>query len=222
MTPTTNTEHRHLRPRPRGEDLLPGPPAWTRKAVCAKIGRPEDWSPDPADREAVEAALEVCGRCPVRGRCLDDALALPRLAQGTIRGGMTEHQRRNEHRRRNRARATAAGRDKVNALEAVRMVRALSADGRSRVEMAFAADVSLATIGKLRDGATVIEANIAERIRAAYRILSEKPVTETAHTSRNRNHAAACGWARSADWVGMDMADPDSRPHAGAKAAKAA
>lgn len=36
----------------------------------------------------VSDALEVCGRCPVRAECLDEALADPTTDVG-VRGGMT-------------------------------------------------------------------------------------------------------------------------------------
>jgi WhiB family redox-sensing transcriptional regulator len=45
-------------------------------------------------------ALQICGRCPVRAECLDEALADPSLDHG-IRGGMSANARK--ARRRNMA-----------------------------------------------------------------------------------------------------------------------
>ncbi|MET9713373.1 WhiB family transcriptional regulator [Nocardiopsis alba] len=212
-TTTTNTEHRHLRPRPRGEDLLPRPPAWTRAALCAKVGSPSDWSPDPSDTEAAEAAIEVCGHCPVRAQCLADALARPRLAQGTIRGGLVDVARQSLHRRR--LRQTAPSVATVPVLEARRMVRALSADGYGRDVLCRESGLSRSTVVKIRDGAgggAGIESWVLDRIRSAYKRLSSRRPARGSHTLKAQRYAAARGWAPSAAWAGVDMADPDSRP----------
>lgn len=207
------TDHRHLRPRPRGADLLPRPPAWTREALCAKIGSPSDWSPDPSDTEAAEAAIEVCGHCPVRDLCLEDALARPRLAQGTIRGGMVDADRQSLHRRRRRQ--DPRPRTMVPVVEARRMVRALSADGYGQGTLARESGLSRSTLAKVREGAdldVLIESWVADRLRTVYRRLSRRTPDPGAHTLRARGYAAARGWVSSAAWSGVDMADPDSRP----------
>src|SRR5687767_9409662 len=59
-------------------------PAWTSHAAC--IGSPGELF-FPARGEPSKPALEVCGGCPVRQQCLDEALADAALDHG-IRGGM--------------------------------------------------------------------------------------------------------------------------------------
>lgn len=214
MMPTTDSEHRHLRPRPRGTDILPRPPAWTAQALCAKVGSPEDWSPHPSDTDTTAAAVEVCERCPVRERCLEDAMALPRLAEGTIRGGLTEDDRRKLHRRRRRQ----AGPDveMVPALEAARMLQALSADGYGRDVLGRESGLTRWAVAKIRDGApdALIESRVLERIRSTYKRLSARRPARGSHALQAQRYAAAQGWAPSASWVGVNMADPDSRPRA--------
>lgn len=106
----TDPRYRQLRTRNRGTDLVPRAPAWTAQAVCARVGQPADWEPDPGDAEAVQAAVQACAHCPVRSECLEDALARPELARGSIRGGLTEPQRRRLQRSRTRSARNGADR----------------------------------------------------------------------------------------------------------------
>lgn len=52
--------------------------------------------------QKIEEARQFCERCPVRGECLDDALAT--REQFGIRGGLTEEERGKVSRRRRRER----------------------------------------------------------------------------------------------------------------------
>jgi WhiB family redox-sensing transcriptional regulator len=70
-------------------------PEWHRDAACA--GEPVDVF-FPGLGQPNTLALQICGRCPVRIDCLDDALADPALDHG-VRGGMTANARK--ARRRN-------------------------------------------------------------------------------------------------------------------------
>lgn len=65
-------------------------PPWTRQALC--IGEPLDWW-FPGVGQRNDAAMGVCGLCPVREQCLDEALADDSLDHG-IRGGATANARK--------------------------------------------------------------------------------------------------------------------------------
>ncbi|RKS10004.1 transcription factor WhiB [Nocardiopsis sp. Huas11] len=96
-----------FRARPRGIDAAPAPPAWAAQALCARVGTPADWHPDDSDQEAIQAAVAVCGRCPVRTDCRDFALEHPPTSQVGIWGGLTADERIRERRRQMRARKAA-------------------------------------------------------------------------------------------------------------------
>jgi DNA-directed RNA polymerase specialized sigma24 family protein len=67
---------------------------WRARAACRAVD-PELFFPEPTDEPVVQAqvaaAKAVCRPCPVRERCLADALE--RLPHG-IAGGLTEQERR--------------------------------------------------------------------------------------------------------------------------------
>lgn len=65
-------------------------PAWTAEAACRGVDT--DVFFPPRGGSNVEA-LTICGRCPARQPCLDEALADPDLDHG-IRGGQTAKARR--------------------------------------------------------------------------------------------------------------------------------
>lgn len=88
---------------PAGTAPWPAPPPWVAQALCAKVGRPADWHPADSDLDAIDAAREVCERCPVRLECLEDAMSARGLRTG-IWGGLTLPERR----RLRRARTAAA------------------------------------------------------------------------------------------------------------------
>lgn len=79
---------------------------WIEKAACRGIAHNPDFNPDedpfydPPEREdggdKWEYARALCGGCPVRSACLDDALRLEHKGQARegFRGGLTSHQRR--------------------------------------------------------------------------------------------------------------------------------
>jgi len=75
---------------------------------------PHFFHPAPDDSEGIEAAQEICARCPIRLDCLALALGFPD-ARG-IWGGLTEDQRA-AHRRgdaRNDARVRMSCRDAIS------------------------------------------------------------------------------------------------------------
>ena len=59
---------------------------WQGRAECAKYD-PQLWDTDEPD----PGTLAVCGRCPVKGECLQDALV--RCESHGVRGGLTPRQR---------------------------------------------------------------------------------------------------------------------------------
>ena len=68
------------------------PDDWRLFALCAEAD-PEAWSPtDSTPRHEREAAIAICRQCPSRIPCLEDALATH--DRHTIRGGLTERERR--------------------------------------------------------------------------------------------------------------------------------
>jgi WhiB family redox-sensing transcriptional regulator len=76
----------------RSARACPGPPrdeSWRDSALCAQSD-PELFFPDKGGTAA--PAKRVCARCPVRGECLEWALAYD--IRFGIWGGLTEDQRR--------------------------------------------------------------------------------------------------------------------------------
>lgn len=87
--------------------------AWRRDAACA------DEDPElffAGDDASVEAAKQVCARCPVRTDCLETALALKEMHG--VWGGMAEGERRRLIRRRRRERRERERRAKERTTEA--------------------------------------------------------------------------------------------------------
>jgi WhiB family redox-sensing transcriptional regulator len=62
---------------------------WVEYTVCREVD-PTVFFPEKG--ESAIPALRVCGRCPVRDECADDALATGDV--WGVRGGLTEQQRR--------------------------------------------------------------------------------------------------------------------------------
>lgn len=62
---------------------------WQDDAICAQIGDHELWYPTVGQSTAT--AKRVCGGCPVRVACLDDALRTG--DRHGIRGGLTATER---------------------------------------------------------------------------------------------------------------------------------
>lgn len=65
------------------------PKNWRDSALCAQTD-PEAFFPDKGT--SPKPAKQVCGRCPVRSECLDDALL--RRERFGVWGGLTERERR--------------------------------------------------------------------------------------------------------------------------------
>lgn len=74
-----------------------GDTSWMQKGNCHGVD-PDLMHPAVGDTQAAEAARAVCVGCPVKGPCLDYALA-NREHQG-IWGGLTDKERRKEAKRR--------------------------------------------------------------------------------------------------------------------------
>ena len=95
-------------------DLQALVPEWADEALC--IGEWELFDVDfgsgrqgQKQQQQMERAIAICNTCPVKQKCLDDALAAeahydPKLLAGiyTIRGGTTPRQRAAIHAQRNR------------------------------------------------------------------------------------------------------------------------
>lgn len=86
--------------------------AWRRDAACA------DQDPDlffAGDETSVDAAKQVCARCPVRTACLETALAVNEMHG--VWGGMAEGERRRliRRRRRDRGRRRRSGAERTDA-----------------------------------------------------------------------------------------------------------
>lgn len=64
---------------------------WQAAAACASVD-PALFFPEDGQEEWVAAARRVCGSCPVRGKCLADAVG--RDEQWGVWGGTTEKERR--------------------------------------------------------------------------------------------------------------------------------
>lgn len=62
---------------------------WRAEAICAQVGDHELWYPTIG--QSTTAAKRVCGGCPVRVACLDDALRTG--DRHGIRGGLTATER---------------------------------------------------------------------------------------------------------------------------------
>ncbi|MFF9844651.1 WhiB family transcriptional regulator [Streptomyces sp. NPDC013740] len=71
-------------------------PDWRQSAACGRVD-PDLMFPDPGNRRAVLAALDVCRGCPVLLPCLDEALneegGKTKDSRYGIRGGLTPSQR---------------------------------------------------------------------------------------------------------------------------------
>ncbi|MEV2276176.1 WhiB family transcriptional regulator [Nocardiopsis sp. NPDC049922] len=83
-------------------------PDWTRRALCARIGRPDDWHPDHEGAAVVTQLREVCARCPVSAQCLETALSSRRPLTGVWAGTTTSQRRRMRGARRAAAKAANA------------------------------------------------------------------------------------------------------------------
>ena len=76
------------------DDIAGMLPAWFDQAACVDAG-PDAFFPEKG--QDATAALAICGRCPVRGRCADYALEQG-FTDGVF-GGMTPKDRKAGRRR---------------------------------------------------------------------------------------------------------------------------
>lgn len=49
-------------------------PSWMDRALCTRVGTPDDWHPTPETPQTTEQARLVCRACPVQIPCLEDVL----------------------------------------------------------------------------------------------------------------------------------------------------
>ncbi|KQV20895.1 MULTISPECIES: WhiB family transcriptional regulator [unclassified Kitasatospora] len=122
------------------DQLDRGSPRWRLKAACAGIKNPDIFFADPRVA-AHRQALALCGQCPVRLACLNDAVECGE--RDGIRGGQTEEQLREivDYRKErpvelDRVRATLAGTHRPQLTEA---------EKRSLVRVAIDAGVPTGT-----------------------------------------------------------------------------
>lgn len=67
---------------------------WTVLALCAQTD-PELWFPERGHFEQSQVAKAVCGRCPVRGQCLAEAMTRRLWSDDSgIWGGLSPRERR--------------------------------------------------------------------------------------------------------------------------------
>lgn len=64
---------------------------WRLESLCAQVDQDLFLRDDPT--VSLKSLRAICGRCPVRNNCLDDAIDTGELYYG-IRGGMTPAERR--------------------------------------------------------------------------------------------------------------------------------
>ncbi|MFF8409023.1 WhiB family transcriptional regulator [Streptomyces omiyaensis] len=85
-------------------------PDWRALAACLGVD-PDLMFPDPGNKSGTARAKSLCSRCPVRDRCLADAMADERGKREEnrhgVRGGLTSAQRYHLH-NRNRMKAKAS------------------------------------------------------------------------------------------------------------------
>lgn len=74
-----------------------GDQAWTQQAACAEEGAPPMF-PHALDLQGNEAAKATCSGCPVRSKCLDEALS--RNESFGVWGGLDPDERRSMKRQK--------------------------------------------------------------------------------------------------------------------------
>jgi len=80
------------------------PGRWADEALCAQAD-PDAWFPDRNQRENIQLAKRICGRCTVRTQCLEYALSGADTWGGIATGiwGGTTAQERTQLRRQQKA-----------------------------------------------------------------------------------------------------------------------
>lgn len=81
---------------------------WRDEAECRAYDS-ELWFPTSSASEAYDAPREICGVCPVRQACLDDALNTERGYRYGMRGGKTPKQRQRTRKTREAERPSKEG-----------------------------------------------------------------------------------------------------------------
>jgi WhiB family redox-sensing transcriptional regulator len=81
-------------------------PSWHDEALCRESDDMATWFPTRG--QSNQPALDICGRCPVRGECLNEALDDPASDHG-VRGGATAAARKTMRKNRNRLKEQTNG-----------------------------------------------------------------------------------------------------------------
>ncbi len=78
-------------------------PEWHDRAACRDTDR-ELFVPEQPSREQVDAAKQICARCPVRAECLADTMAWERPGHRYgVAGGLSGNEREQLHRANRKA-----------------------------------------------------------------------------------------------------------------------
>lgn len=100
----------------------------------------------------------------------------------------------------------------IDATGTRRRIQALQVTGRALATIAEAAQTTTWRLHLIADGhQSTVSPAIAERVAAAYRQLTCRPVEFNRFTNRTRNNAAAKGWHGPAAWDD-DIDDPTAQP----------
>lgn len=75
-----------------GSTTVDEPRTWRHRAACRGVGSALFFPAGASDERTIEAAKEVCGRCPVSAECLE--YAMDTNQQMGIWGGLTARDRR--------------------------------------------------------------------------------------------------------------------------------
>lgn len=165
MTPNTRHPRTLETDRPT---LIPADTGdWRDDAECRRHA-PDLWFPvgdNQLARSQAAEAKSICGRCPVRIRCLSWALET-RQDQG-VWGGMTEKERLALHKRRS---GTTFGRSRNVAdhifAERLDEFLTLRSQGLDRVELAAALSTNVQTVNRVNDMIAALARAAVEEVAA--------------------------------------------------------
>ncbi|QSR25545.1 hypothetical protein CFH99_07905 [Nocardioides aromaticivorans] len=193
-------------------------PFFTTDPIEVDRPTPCYWDPALWFSEAVDNVAEakrLCGTCPVKARCLADALA--QQEKHGVWGGLSASERADllpvvEEPVETKCRAGF-----TSGVGTLRRLRALAANGWTLIALAHEArdlgltESALAGLRRTRSGGLVTTVN-ADLVATLYARLQgiDGPNDETAKRARNR------GWRTPAQWIGRDIDDPNTNHQIGA------
>lgn len=207
-----------------GGTIRDGDLDWQKFGVCQDADPDLFFGPDDessAERRNRETeAKSYCEDCPVITDCRKHALAAPE--KSGVWAGLNESERHTirlaELPRRKPAKPPVKSFDLVPAIGTRRRLRALAWAGYGIELVAARSGVPIASVSSARKSEAPRIARVnADRIADAYvELLLELPEPAS---PRPRMLAAERGWDGPDAWSGVDMDDPDARPHQTANAA---